>query len=702
MLRTGLAETEGVHAPPGQQEISLLNRYNDALFRKLEDKTRQLEESNRELLAEIFERGKIAKTQIAILNALPAHIALIDRAGVIINVNEAWRNFAVTNVLASPDGGIGQNYLSVCDTAVGSCAEGASGVSDGLRAVLQGDSPSFEQEYICDSPGERRWFRMMATPLQSDRSSGAVVMHIDVSDRKGAEQMLRDSQEQYLLLLNSTAEGIYGLDLDGLCTFCNPAAARFLGFENPDEMLGRRVHEQHHHSRADGRSVPIGDCLMHNAFRSGEAVHGDGEVFFRKDGSQFPVEYWSHPIRKGTKVIGAVVTFLDISDRRNLEAQFLQSQKMEAIGRLAGGVAHDFNNALQVVMTCSEMLDDLLAGRPLEREYLREIQAASKQAAWLTRHLLAFSRKQFVRPVPLDLNMVVIEIETMLRRIIGADITLDAHLDPEVCSIEADGGQIEQILMNLVVNARDAMPRGGKLLICTSILDLDNKARQLSPTMVPGRYVLLSVRDTGCGMDAYTLSKMFEPFFTTKEAGKGTGLGLSTVYGIVKQNGGYIEVASKPDEGTTFLIYFPAKSPLLSNSPEAPQPVGRGDGESILLVEDEHALLSTVGATLRAHGYNVMEASTGGTGLALGDDPTVQIDLLITDVILPDLSGPQVAERLLKARPALKVLFISGYTDDHISYPAVLDGRTLLLEKPFSIASLLTSVREALRASIGQ
>jgi PAS domain S-box-containing protein len=680
-------------------ETAILRRYNDTLFRKLQNKTRRLEESNRELLAEIFERGKIAQTQIAILNALPAHIALIDSTGMIVAVNEAWRRFAAANVLAAPDFGVGQSYLSVCESEIASSAEGASGVSEGLRAVLEGNAPAFDYEYTCDSPSERRWFHMMATPLHSGRSSGAVVMHIDVSDRKGVEQMLRESQEQYLLLLNSTAEGIYGLDLEGVCTFCNPAAARLLGFQDPVELLGQRVHK--HHSHAEGRSVAIGDCRVHAPFRYGEDMHGDQEVFFRKDGSQFPVEFWSHPIRKEARVIGAVVTFLDISERRNLEAQFLQSQKMEAIGRLAGGVAHDFNNALQVVMTCSEMLDDLLLGRPLESGYVKEIQAASQQGAWLTRHLLAFSRNQLVRPVLLDLNVVVAGIEAMLRRIIGADITLTTNFHPDVCGFEADAGQVEQILMNLVVNARDAMPHGGELCITTSIIDSAGEMRDLSPMAAPRPHVLLSVRDSGCGMNPYSLSKLFEPFFTTKEAGKGTGLGLSTVYGIVKQHGGYIEVDSKPEQGTTFLVYFPATAALLTKMAQAPPSERqRGGGESILLVEDEKSLLSMVGTTLRAHGYKVREANTGVAGISLGDSQGVQIDLLVTDVILPDLSGPQVAERLLQVHPAMKVLFISGYTDDYISYPAVVDGETLLLEKPFSIGALLTRIREALDRSL--
>ena len=690
------------HAVQGSndEETVLLKHYNEALIRKLEQKTQQLERSNRELLREIFERGEIAQTQIAILNALPAHIALLDATGIIITVNESWRGYAAANGLVSPDFGVGQNYLLVCDRATDSGNEDAPNVAAGVRLVLRGESAAFVHEYPCHSPTERRWYRMIVAPLHKYRSSGAVVMHIDVSDRKGVEQRLIDSQAQYLLLLNSTAEGIYGLDIDGRCTFCNPAAARLLGLQTPDEILGQRVHEQHHHSRADGRTVPLGDCRVHGAFREGSDTHGTDEIFFRKDGTQFPVEYWSHPIRRGTEVIGAVVTFLDISERRSLEAQFLQAQKMEALGSFAGGVAHDFNNAIQVVLTCSELLDELLVGRALEREYIQEIQAAGKQGASLTRHLLAFSRKQLIRPALLDLNVVVGDIQPMLRRMIGANVTLTTDLDPSLCAIEADAGQMEQILMNLAANARDAMPGGGELIISTSTTDWGEEVRHRHPRVPPGRYALLTVRDTGSGMDSATLSRVFEPFFTTKEADKGTGLGLSTVYGIVNQSGGHIEIDSKPDAGTGFHIYFPAATVATTPTQRAQQPDRRRGGtESVLLVEDERALLSLVSSTLRANGYAVTEANTGRAGIAHGNAPDTRIDLLITDVILPDFSGPQVAQQILKTHPLMKVLYVSGYTDDHLSPSAVAEAGTLLLEKPFTVTALLTKIRQALDAA---
>jgi PAS domain S-box-containing protein len=511
-----------------------------------------------------------------------------------------------------------------------------------------------------------------------------------------SNRALQESRGQYLLLLNSTAEGIYGLDADGVCTFCNPAAARLLGYANPGEIVGQTAHDQHHHSHEDGAPYSKSDCRVHRGYLEGSGSHSDDEFFFHKDGSKFPVEYWSYPIRRHGTVVGAVVTFLDISERRDLEAQFLQSQKMEAIGRLAGGVAHDFNNALQVILICSELLADRVADSKEQSGYVAEIQSAGQRAATLTRQLLTFSRRQIMRPVVLNLNSVVEGIKEMLRRLIGEDVSLAIFYDYSVLPIESDVGQIEQILMNLAVNARDAMEQGGELVISTSNVTIGPALAGLHPMMEPGRYVMLSIRDTGCGMDAATRERIFEPFFTTKDPGKGTGLGLSTVYGIVQQCDGFIHVISEVGHGTTFEVYFPpASGPVAMNLPRpAVQQVPRGS-ECILLVEDEESLRSLVSDALRRHGYQVMEACDGMSGIELGMRGQM-VDMLLTDVILPDISGPQVADKLQAMHPGIKVLYMSGYSDDYVSKNAILDSEKVLLEKPFTIGALLSKVREML------
>jgi PAS domain S-box-containing protein len=678
-------------------ELTLQRQYSEALVRKLEHKMAQLEESNHALQMEILERRATAQTQIAILDAIASHIALVDSAGLIVAVNESWRRFAAANSGTSPPPGIGQDYLTTCAAAYCLDSAAASPAVSGLREVLRGARSAFSMEYPCHARPEQRWFRMIVTALTSTPSSGAVVRHIDITERKLAELRLIQSQEQSYLLLNSTAEGIYGLDLAGRCTFCNPAAARLLGYATPNEIVGQFVHEHHHFLHSDGRQYAATECPAHYVPLHGTGGHGTDEVFYRSDGSHFPVEYWSHPIRRGEEIVGAVVAFLDISERRNLEAQFLQSQKMEAVGRLAGGVAHDFNNALQVVATCCELLDEELPRQTEARQYIREMQAAARRGTSLTRQLLAFSRKQVLRPVILNLNEVLQAIREMLQRMIGEDITMNYQYGTDLHPIAADQGQIEQILMNLVVNSRDAMPHGGELTIETANVPLHALALHGGEELKAGFYAMLRVRDTGCGMDEATRSRIFEPFFTTKDSGKGTGLGLSTVYGIVQQSGGTIDVQSDVGKGTCVNIYFPAAQapgPADASHP-AGDPRGKGS-ESILLVEDEDALRRLLSRSLRAHGYTVLEAQNGRAAVQIVEQATLRIDLIVCDVILTDTSGPQVVERLMALHPTIRALYVSGYTDDYIAHRGVTGDQPELLEKPFSIDALLSRIRAVL------
>jgi len=691
------------------EENILLKQYSEALIRKLEHKTLQLQESNRALQREVIERNEIAQTQIAILNALAAHIAILDSQGIIVAVNESWGRFDNASVFGSRRMGVGENYLDACDVGRGTDFLDGPRAAAGIRSVLLGENCSFTIEYPNLSPSRERWYKMIATPLRSSRSTGAVILHVDITDRKAAEERLRESQEQYLLLLNSTAEGIYGVDIHGVCTFCNSSAARLLGFQDPSEMVGQFSHEGHHHSRADGTTFSLQECRVQEVLKSGEGTHADDEVFFRKDGSQFPVEYWAHPIRRGSAIVGVVLAFLDISERRNLEAQFLHSQKMEAVGSLAGGVAHDFNNVLQIILTCSELLEQRSTDNEEENGLAREIHTAADRGASLTRQLLAFSRKQLLRPVLINLNSAINDIQEMLRRLIGEDVKLAIHCGESLYDIEADRSQLEQVLMNLAVNARDAMPDGGELIVSTSNVDVAAAEHQQHPSLEAGQYAMLSIRDTGTGMSQATQSRMFEPFYTTKEAGKGTGLGLSTVYGIVKQSGGFIIVKSELGKGSDFRIYFPraqgtgTRAQRTGTRALLGRPVNGGTAraESILLVEDEGPLRKLIGDALRANGYRVLEAKDGQAGIDLGNQSDVPLDLLLTDVILPDVSGPQVAQSVAVDHPTIKVLYMSGYTDDYITQRGLANLDTILLEKPFSIASLLLKIREALDGNPG-
>lgn len=386
---------------------------------------------------------------------------------------------------------------------------------------------------------------------------------------------------------------------------------------------------------------------------------------------------------------------------RQSEEQLRQSQKMEAIGRLAGGISHDFNNLLTAIIGYSEFLLFRLDQEDPLRKYAEEIKKAGERASSLTRQLLAFSRKQVLQPEVLDLNIIVADLDNMLRRLIGEDIELVTLLEPDLGAVKVDPGQMEQVIMNLAVNARDAMPYGGKLIIETANVDLDELyARQHSPIR-PGHYVMLAVSDNGCGMDKETLSHIFEPFFTTKEQGKGTGLGLSTVYGIVKQSEGFIWVYSEPGTGTTFKIYlpqvqgaerWPKTSPLTTR-------MQRGS-ETILLVEDEEVVRELVGKLLPVNGFTVLAARNGSEALAICQQHKGPIHLLLTDVVMPQMSGRQLAAHLSKLHPEMKVLYMSGYTDDAIIRHGVLEPGLAFIQKPFTIDTMIQKVREVLDSPV--
>jgi nitrogen-specific signal transduction histidine kinase/CheY-like chemotaxis protein len=397
-----------------------------------------------------------------------------------------------------------------------------------------------------------------------------------------------------------------------------------------------------------------------------------------------------------------VVGFFDTTEKRSLEAQLRQSSKMEAVGQLAGGVAHDFNNLLTVIMSYSAMLLDRLDPSDPIHDDMQEIAGAADRAAGLTRQLLAFSRQQVMQPRVININEVIVDLERMLRRVIGEDIELLTSLDPVIAEINADPGQLEQVLMNLVVNARDAMPAGGRLSISTSnsALSAESAAGSLHPP--DGEYVMLAVSDTGTGMTREVQQRLFDPFFTTKLQGQGTGLGLSTVYGIVKQSGGEIYVYSEIGEGSTFKVYFPRFVETGEHRIHelTSREVPRGS-EAILLVEDDSNLRYLVARVLRGCGYTMYVAASGVEALAIAGDPTKSIDAVITDVVMPGMNGRELVEKLVEARPGIGFLFMSGYTDDDVLRRGVLHGETAFLQKPFTPDQLARKVRAVLdRATI--
>ena len=521
-----------------------------------------------------------------------------------------------------------------------------------------------------------------------------------------AEARSRTLSHRIRSLLESTGEGIYGVDLDGRCTFINAAGARMLGYK-PEELLGKGMHETMHHTRRDGSPYPEGECRLVEVRRTGRGVRLDDEVLWRRDGTSFAAEHSSSPIIEGQKITGAVVTFVEITERkrteealRESEQQLRQAQKMEAIGRLAGGIAHDFNNLLTVILGRSQMLLHTLEPGDPGRQHVTLIQQSAERAGGLTQQLLAFSRKQVLQPRVLNLNTVVAGVEEILRRLIGEDVELVPVHGSDLWRVKADPGQLEQVILNLAVNARDAMPTGGQLTIETANVGLDDAFVRGHVGARSGPHVRLAVSDTGVGMDAAIQAHLFEPFFTTKEPGKGTGLGLATVYGIVKQSDGYISVESAPGRGARFEVYLPRVDEVTDRIELAPTLVAPyGGSETIFLVEDEDDLRELGREILEGQGYTVLEARNGREALEIGERHPGPIHLLMTDVVMPQMGGRELAERLVERRPETKVLYVSGYTADAIGQHGVLEANVTLLWKPFTPDALARKVREVLEKS---
>ena len=694
-------------------------------------------------------------------------------------------------------------------------------VEDAIQKVIAGGGEYAQQYRLVWPNGTKCWIDAHGVMVRNG-STHMLGIGVDITDLKKTEQSLQESEEKYLLLLNSAAEAIYGIDLEGDCTFCNPACLRLLGYGTPKDLLGKKMHDLMHHTRADGTPYPKQDCEIYVAVREGRASHVTHEVLWRADGTSFQTEYWSYPMYKTGELVGAVVTFLDISDRkraeqalrqseekyrelfenatygifrsqldgalldvnpalvamlgygskeelltrnlsrdlydnpadrrsildsygpsgrvsgcevnwrrkdgkiivvrisggafrgqdgsfshfeviveditgrRSLEAQFRQAQKMEAVGLLAGGISHDYNNLLGVILGNADLL---LETTPTgaQQHYAEQIKKATRRAAELTRQLLAFSRKQVLYPVILDLNVVVRDIGKILQRLIGEDVQIVTDLETSLDSTRADRGQIEQILMNLATNARDAMPNGGKFTIRTRNAELGPDDVALHPYAKLGRYVRLSVNDTGVGMTDAIRHRVFEPFFTTKAEGRGTGLGLATVYGIVKQSTGYIWVSSAPGAGATFDIYLPRvdeKAPPLIGGLEERSAYPRGT-ETILLLEDEESLRQVTCECLTTNGYDVLQAGRGNHAIEVAEQYKGPIALIVSDVVLPDMSGPSVATKVQALHPEAKVLYVSGYAEVPVAQQLIAEG-AILLQKPLSRGDLLSKVDEML------
>lgn len=654
-----------------ERQVEILHL--QALARKLDDKVTQLEEERRALAASEEKYRRL----IEVLRE-DYFFYTHDTRGHLTYVSPS-----ITTVLGYSPNEFQSDYRErITESPINADVQRRT-----EQSIAGNAQPPYEVE-IYHKDGSVRLLEVSEIPVFDDQ--GAV---IDVEGiAHDITQSRKDETERHLLAtaIDQAAESLIITDRNGIIEYVNPAATRASGYTRA-EMVGQNPRMlksgQHDIAFYDGLSSTIA---------SGSAWRGRLATQ-RKDGTLYVEDAFITPVRNDAdEVVHFACAKRDVTDQVKLEKELRQAQKMEAIGQLAGGVAHDFNNLLTVIISHSEMAQvDLPPDCPLTAD-LVAILDAGERAAVLTRQLLAFSKRQVLEPRVLDLNMVVENMTNMLRRVIGEDIQLRTALDPDLGRIEVDTGQMEQVLMNLTVNARDAMPRGGRLTLETTNVVLEPDQTGHRPEVEPGPYVMLAVTDTGQGMDAETRSRIFEPFFTTKEAGKGTGLGLATVFGIVNQSSGHIEFSSEVDEGTTFKIYLPRVARPIQAEAIKPAVGDTAGSETILFVEDDDAIRKMVKRILEQNGYTVLVAASGEEALEIGDAQGSAIDLLVTDVILPGARGTEVADSMLRARPDLRVLFMSGYAKGALANRDLSSSKMQFLPKPLASSTLLHKIREML------
>jgi PAS domain S-box-containing protein len=563
------------------------------------------------------------------------------------------------------------------------------------KQVLLGGGRSFyrmEKRYL-HADGHVVWGQLSVTavPGEDGKPRHFVGQLEDITERKLAEEALRRSEERFRELTERATDVLVTFDADIRITHWSTGAAEALGW-SAEEVLGNDARGLVHPDDGDAAARALEELA-----RAPGAVVPVVVRVRRRDGSWRLLDAACRNLLHLPAVRSIVVNARDVTRQRQLEEQVQASQRLESIGRLAGGVAHDFNNLLTVILSCAEGLGrDLGEGHP-GAEDVREIRDAGERARDLTRQLLAFARRQLIAPAVLDLNDLVRDSEKLLRRVLGEDVDLAVQLTPELWPVRCDPAQIQQVILNLAVNARDAMPRGGKLTIETSNLVLDEQHAAAHPGVSPGPHVLLAVSDSGEGMTPEARAHLFEPFFTTKPMGQGTGLGLATVYGIVRQSGGHVWVYSEPGRGTTFKIHFPRTEVAEAATAPPPRPPRTSGGkETVLVVEDDPRVREVTVRALRGAGYRVLAAGDGREALAVASAADGPVHLLVTDVVMPERSGRQVAEELGRRLPALRVLFVSGYTQNTIVHHGVLDAGVEFLPKPFTPSVLLARVREVL------
>ncbi len=636
-------------------------------------------------------RTSEVERQIAVLNALPSHIALLDIDGFVISVNEAWKQFAANNAMASDHAGVGLNYLNVCDKVVGKDSVVASAVSAGIRSVLTGQEKNFWVEYVVETPTENRWFLLNVSPLSGMRRKRAIVMHLDVTERKRVEEALLRSEERFRSMLQNVELAAKIIDRKGDVTFGNDYLLRVLELPSEDivgsNWISKFIPESGHAEARISLDTMLADGLPTQ--RESDVVS--------KSGATHQILWNAAVVRDQLGEVSGIASIgANITERKSLQRQFMQSQKMEAIGSLAGAIAHDFNNLLTGMLGYTELAQLRLPKDSPVQDDLLEVRASAERGANLIKQLLSFAREEDGDPQVINTSQLVDDLSNLIKSLLGARISLRIERCEDAARIRLDSSHFEQLVINLSVNARDAMPRGGLLTIATATKELDSVQVVDGVVLRPGAYVILSVSDSGSGMTKAVQDRVFDPFFTTKERGKGTGLGLSTCHGIVTNGGGQISLSSEVNVGTTFTIYFPRVDDPETLHKTKEEPVLALNGETVLIVDDQDSVRSLAAEILTMMGYRVLCANDGPSALMIAQSEGA-IDLLLTDIEMPGMTGAELAKEIVLSIPEIKLLFMSGFTSNQ-DLKVQAEIQKSFLQKPFSASQLSRKVWQVLNA----
>ena len=640
------------------------------------------------------------------------HVALLDSSGVIVSVNEAWRQFDTANLLRGPAFAMGRNYLEVCERATGALSGQARAAALGIRRVLQGQAGDFSMEYAWPTPMKEFWFRLMATRVGAEHTSGVVLIHADISLRRDTDDALRQGEDRFRNMAAASAEDITQRKQaeESLVQFRTLIDKSDVAIEVLDAKTPRFIDVSESgytslgYSREEFLALSpaeiVPDITPHMRKRIEKILDASGSITFesrhrRKDGTTFPVEIHANRVRLDGSF--DVVVVRDITERKKLEQQLYRSQRMESIGALAGGIAHDLNNILAPIMMSIRVLKDI-SHDPHAKDILKTIEASAKRGGNIVRQILSFARGLEGERSEIPPKEIVKELSNIVKDTFPKDIQLRFSVPNNTWMILGDPTQVHQILFNLCLNARDAMPKGGELTICFENCVLDKHAAAMEPQARSGRFVRISVTDTGTGMKRDVLKKIFEPFYTTKAVGQGTGLGLSTVVAIVKRHYGRVNVYSEMGKGTTFKVYLPAMKPAgrARKRPAEKTGLPRGNRQTILVVDDEPPIRKITQKTLAAFGYEVLTAPDGARAMAVYSKHKEKIDVVLTDMGMPMMDGAAVIRALTAITPDLKIIAASGLRSKNRMTKSLRGKVKYFLTKPYTAETLLRILRATL------